>query len=104
MNEIGRTEELQDPKLIEAFRLFFWSCSAHKKGNIAECGLKFELDPPALTVDCSYMDWRTWDFSDAFKKLIGGTTSAPGKIVDLTKLSAEILEKSLGKLPFQVLI
>lgn len=70
-----------------------------KKGNIIECDLKFDLDPPSVKVECGGMDWRTWDFSDAFKKLVGGFTGAPAKIVDLTKAAAEIGEKAaeIGK-------
>lgn len=95
MHELGRTEELKDPKLIEAFRVFFWACSAEKEGAIILCDLKFSMDPPSVTVDCGSMDWRTWDFSDAFKRLVGGFTGAPAKIVELTKAAAEVGEKAV---------
>lgn len=93
MHEIGRTEELVEPKLIEALRVFFWSVSAHKDGKFLEAGIKYTTDPVAFTANCSYMNWRTWEFSDALNRLVGGITSAPGQIADLASKLKEIEEQ-----------
>jgi len=94
MNELGRTDELVTPSLIEAVKVFLWSVSAHKDGNIKAAGLSFETDPPAFTVDCGHMDYKTYDFSAAFKELVGGLVGAPQKIADLTGQVKEITEKA----------
>jgi len=95
MNDTGRTEELKEPKLIEAFRVFFWSVSAHKDGNIILADTKFTTDPIAFTVECGSMYYKTWDFSDAFKQLIGAFTGAPAKIIELGKNIKEVGEKAV---------
>lgn len=94
MNEIGRTEELATPSLVEAIRVFLWSVSAHKDGNLAAANLAFESDPPSFTVDCGMMDHKTYDFSAAFKELIGTFTGAPKKIQELGNQAKEIGEKA----------
>lgn len=94
MNELGRTEELVTPSLVEAIRVFLWSASAHKDGNIKAAGIDFSTEPPALTIDCGGMDYKTYDFSQAFKDLIGGLVSAPGQISDLTSKVQEIGDKA----------
>jgi len=94
MNELGRTDELANPSLIEAIRVFLWSVSAHKDGDIKAAKLDFETDPPAFTVDCGYMDFKTYDFSAAFKELIGAFTGGPQQIADLTGKVKEVGEKA----------
>jgi len=96
MNELGQTEELVEPKLIEAIKLFFWSCSAHKDGQILLTGIKIQTDPFALMANCDYMDYRTWDFSDDLKKVIAGLTEGPKKIAEVVQKMPEIIEKFKG--------
>jgi hypothetical protein len=94
MMDIGRTDELAAPSLVEAFRVFFWSVSAHKKGEIKAAEIRSTSDPIAFTVDCSYMDWKTYDFSQAFMDMVSGITGAPAKILDLGQKAKEITERS----------
>lgn len=94
MNEIARTAELVNPSLIEAIKVFLWSCSAHKEGKIIAAGLNFTSDPPAFTIDCRDMDWITYDFSAAFQSMIGGMVKAPGQLIDVGKLAKDIGEQA----------
>jgi hypothetical protein len=95
MNEIARTDELAHPSLIEAIKVFLWSVSAHKEGKILAANMRFTTDPPALTVDCSYMDHITYDFSQAFMDMIKGMTGAPAKLIEIGQKAKEIGEKSV---------
>jgi len=94
MNELGRTEELATPSLVEAIRVFLWSVSAHKNGDIKAAHLAIESDPPAFTVDCGHMNVKTYEFSAAFKDLISAFTGGPQQIVDLTGKVKEVGEKA----------
>lgn len=93
MLELSRAEELKEVSLIEAIRVFFWSCSAHKNGTIVLAGLKFDSSTPSFTVECGDMDWRTWDFADNLRKLIGGFLGAPKTIQEVGEKIKEITEK-----------
>jgi hypothetical protein len=95
MNELGRTDELVAPSLLEAIKVFFWSCSAHKDGNIKASGVTFTSDPPAFTINCQNMDFKTYDFSAAMHDLIGGIVGAPKQIADLGSQAKEIGEKAV---------
>jgi hypothetical protein len=94
MNEIGRTDELATPSLLEAIKVFFWSVSAHKDGNIKAAGIDYTMDPPAFTVNCKEMDIKTYDFSAAMKELIGGLVNGPKQIADLGGKLKEISDKT----------
>jgi hypothetical protein len=94
MHELGRTDELVTPSLLEAIKVFFWSVSAHKDGNIKAAGINYTTEPPAFTVECGHMDVKTYEFSAAMKELIGGLIGAPKQIVDLSGQVKDIGEKA----------
>ena len=96
MREISRIDELKDPKLIEAFRIFFWSVSAHKDGKIADAGFDIELNPPTVTVKTDGMDHNTHEFNKQVKELMGGVRDGPGKIVTIVENLKEMNEKAQG--------
>jgi len=95
MHEIGRLDELKEPKLVEALRVFFWSVSAHKDGKIIDAKLKWEVNPPTFTVECGDMNYHTWDFADAIERFIAGFTAAPARIVEIASKMKEVGDKSV---------
>lgn len=97
MNEIGRTQELKEPNLKEAFKVFFWSVSAHKGGKISAAGLDFsEIETMSFKLKCSDMDVDTKTFNESAEALLHGVTSGPKELQKLAEDLKHLIENPIS--------